>query len=109
MHHPSLPEDDLSASSDLELPRFWLNSRSHVIDDDSLLLRSVVVEAGRPSFEGLEAEGEAILSGWETAAVVDHHFVAGEHVPGLEVLHLVVSVGGCADVLRPEVALVVLL
>lgn len=80
-----------------------------MIDDDSLLLGSVVVEAGGPAFEGLEAEGEAILSRWEATAVVDHHFVAGEHVPGLEVLHLVVSVRGGADVLRPEIAVVVLL
>lgn len=80
-----------------------------MVDDDSLLLGSVVVEARRPAFEGLEAEGETILSGWETAAVVDHHLVAGEHVSGLEILHLEVSVGGGADVLRPEVSLVVFL
>jgi hypothetical protein len=60
-HHSGLSQDDLSASADLEFPGYGFNGRDHVIDDDSLLLRSVVVEAGRPALEGLEAEGEGVL------------------------------------------------
>ncbi len=80
-----------------------------MIDDDSLLLGSMMVETCRPSFEGLEAKGEAELSWWESTAVVDHHLVPSEHVPRLEVSHLEVPVSRCLNVLRTEVFVIVLL
>lgn len=80
-----------------------------MIDNDSLLFRSVVDKAGRPSFEGLEAEGEAVLSWGETTTIKDHGLLSGEHVSGLVVFHFEVSVSRCTDVAGTVVVLVVLL
>jgi hypothetical protein len=80
-----------------------------VIDDDTLLLGCIVVEAGRPSFKGLKAEGERVLSGRETTAVIDHHLVSSKHVSGLEILHSEVTVSRCANVLGTIIIICVLL
>jgi hypothetical protein len=80
-----------------------------MVDNDSLLLRSMMIKTGRPAFEGLEAERKGVLPWREAATVVDHHLVAGEHVPGLEVPHFEVTVGGSTDVLGAEVVFFVAL
>lgn len=69
-----------------------------MVDDDSFLLRAVEVEAGWPSFEGLEAEREAVLARRETTALVDHRFASSEHVSCFKIFHLVVSALGGSDV-----------
>lgn len=74
-----------------------------MVNDDTFLLWSAVVKAGRPSFKGFEAEGEAVLPWWEAAAVVDHGLLTREHVPGLEILHLKVPIGRGTDVARTMV------
>ncbi len=83
----------MPAASDSELTGLRLDGCSHVIDDDSFFLGSVMIEACRPSLKGLEAKGEAELSWWESTAVVDHHLVPSEHISCLEILHLEVPVG----------------
>ena len=99
----------MPAASDSELTGLRLDGCSHVIDDDSFFLGSVMIEACRPPFKGLEAEGEAELSGWESTAIVNHHLITSEHVPRLEVSHLEVPVSRCLNVLRTEVFVIVLL
>lgn len=93
LDHSSFPENDLSASLDLELAGHGLNGCSHVVNDNTFLLRSVVNETGRPTFKGLETEREAVLAWGETATIVNHGLLPGEHVSRLEVAHLIVAVG----------------
>lgn len=57
-HHSGLSEDDLSTSHDLEGVGNRFDGSNHVIDDDTFLLRGIVVEASRPTFKGLETEWE---------------------------------------------------
>ena len=80
-----------------------------MIDDYTLLLGCIVVEAGRPSFKGLEAERERVLSGRETTAVIDHHLATSEHVSGLEILHSEVTIRRCANILGTIIVICVLL
>lgn len=74
-----------------------------MVDDDTFLLRSVVVETRWPAFEGLEAEGEGVLPWGKSCAVVDHGLLSGKHVPCFIVAHFVVAVAGSSNVLWPEV------
>lgn len=102
-------EGDLAAELALELVVHGLHGHRHIVDDHALLRGSDVLEAGWPSFEGLEDEGERILTWSQALAAVDIGLVLGEHVPGLEVGHLKVSVGRGLDVLRPVVVAAVFL
>ena len=79
-----------------------------MINDDTFLLRSVVVETSGPTLESFEAEGEGVLSWRETSTVVNHGLLSGKHVPCFIVAHLVVTVAGSSDVFWPEVVLIVL-
>ena len=108
LNHSCFSQNDFPATSDLEVPRHWLDRTQHVVDDDSLLLWSVVVKTGRPPLESLEAEGEGVLSRREAGALEDHGFLPGKHVPGLEVAHLKISVGGSANVLWSEIVIGIL-
>ena len=76
-----------------------------MVDDDSFLLRGVIVKAGRPSFEGFERKGERELPWRETTAVEDHRLLLSKHVSCLKIFHLKVSVLGSAYVLRTVIIL----
>lgn len=64
-----------------------------MIGNHTFFGRSVVVEAGRPSFEAFEAEREGILPWRESTALVDHDFGSCKLVPGLIIGHSVISIG----------------
>ncbi len=67
-----------------------------------------MAEACRPTFEGFEAEWEAVLSWREATTVVDHRLISCEHVPCLVILHLIVPVAGSSNILWAKVELIVL-
>jgi hypothetical protein len=106
-NHTRLSENDFPSSHDLELGSERLDGGHHVVDDDSLLGGSVVIEAGGPPLESLEAEGERVLPGRKPTAIVNHALLPGEHVPGLVVGHLIVTIGRSPNVLGPVVVIIV--
>lgn len=109
LNYSGLSENDLSSTLDFKLWTHWLNSSNHVIDDDSFLLWTVEIEAGWPSFEGLKAEWETVLSWWETTALIDHRFATSEHVSCFIVFHLIMPVLWSTNVARSMIIFVILL
>ena len=71
-----------------------------MVDDDSFLLRGVIVKAGRPSFEGFERERKGILSWSKATAVEDHHLLLCKHVSCFKIFHLKISILGSSNVSR---------
>ena len=51
-----------------------------------------MAEASRPSFKCFETEWKGILAWLEPTALEDIHFVSGEHISGLKVLHFKISI-----------------
>lgn len=109
LNYSGLSENDLSSTLDFKLWTHWLNSSNHVIDNDSFLLWAVEIEAGWPSFEGLKAEWETVLSWWETTALIDHRFATSEHVSCFIVFHLIMPVLWSTNVARSMIIFVILL
>jgi hypothetical protein len=109
LDNPCLSKDDFPSSLKFKLTGQWLDGCSHVVDNDALLLWSIVNEAGGPSFEGLEAEGEAVLTRGKATAIVDHGLLSGEHISRLEVPHFIVAVPRCPNVAWTVVVIIVFL
>ena len=80
-----------------------------MVDDDSFLLRGVIVKAGRPSFEGFEREGKGILARGESSAIVNHHLLFSKHVSCFKILHFIVPILGCLDEPRTKVIFFIVL
>jgi len=96
-HYSSFSQYDLAAALNSELWGDWFNSSSHMINDDSLFLRSIMIEAGWPTLKCFKAKGERILPWWKSAALIYHHSVAGEHISSLKIFNFKVTIGRGAN------------
>lgn len=78
-----------------------------MIDDNSLLLRCVIIKRCGPPLKGLKTEWETVLSWWESGTIVYHCLLSREHISCLEIFHLEVTIGRSTDVTRTMIVLCV--
>ena len=102
-HQSGFSQDDFPTSDDPEIRGHRFDSSQHMIDDDSFLSRSAVIEWSRPPLESFKTEGEGVLSRLEPWTIEDSHLGLCEHVSCLIVSHPVVPIMWCPDVFRSMV------
>jgi hypothetical protein len=107
LNHSCLPEHNLTTALDFELRAQGLDSSSHMIDDNSLLLRCMIIEWCRPPLKSLKTERETVLSRWESRTIINHCLLSREHVSRLVIFHLEVTIGRSTNVTRTMIVLCV--